>query len=1126
MQNLFEDGNIQKGFRLKKFEFYNWGAFDGKIWQTNPDGNSSLLTGANGSGKTTLVDAIITLLIPPNQRHYNQSSGAERKRERNELSYVRGAYGSIRDRDQGSAKTEYLRERDCYSILLGTFENKVLEKTITLGQIRWFTQSGMNKIYLTCSKELSISSDILPIDNSRKYKKRLESEHFVRFYDSFQQYSLVFIKTFGFRSEKALNLFSQTVGVKVLGNLNSFIRTHMLEQPDSETAFESLYKNYTELLNAHKQIEKAEKQIEIIEPVIKNGKLYIKCLNDYNIKEGIKNRLPDLFRELKINALERETKVLTDKKDKAEFRYGNKDKDFKKASEELSTVIFELKGNKAAGELAAIESEINHIKERLEEKRTSFKSYSSLAEITGLKTVNSIDDFQANRAEAEKKQNETELSQADLNKKLISCSTELNALDDKISIIGQEIDSLSKRRNNIPHKNIEMRKMICQSINIEEDALPYIGELIQLKKGESLWTNAAERLLHNFALCLIVPDEYYKRVNKYVNNHNLKGRLIYYRVKSDSDSFFDFKWSVEVSEESLPSKLEIKHDTPYKEWVRRNLEQNYNYRCTENINELQNYPRAVTPEGLIKREDRHEKDDRKHIASRANHVLGWDNRAKLKALIEEKADLDSKRKSMESEFGKTEADFNELRKFQQLLSEFLYFKNYSVIDCFSYEKELKSYIDKKKRLLADSEDLKQLESRKAKLEESLQTLTEQKNILQQELGAVKSSLDSVETKLAVLRDEERKSGDIPESEEKADRELSKYIKDTENKTYEQLNTIQISTRDRIDNEIENLLKKSRDLSSLLIKKMQEFINPGIELLNEYPSWTGDTAELEADTENIKTFEDFYSRLKKDDLPKYKKKFRKFLNERMIEDIVGFRESLDSIERSINNSINDLNKSLRNIEYDKSPPSYISLLGEKSKDVTIQAFKTQLKNAPGDSGKIALGDDAELENTFKKMQKLVTSLKEDEYYRKKVLDVRNWLEFAAAEKYTENDEMKRFYKDSYSLSGGEKAKLAYTILASAIAYQFGINDNEEKSFRFVMVDEAFSKVDPENSEYAMQLFKNLSLQLMVVTPLDKINLVERYIEAVHYVENRDNKSYLYNLTFEEYEELKKEHAGKQ
>lgn len=39
---------------------------------------------------------------------------------------------------------------------------------------------------------------------------------------------------FGMRSDKALTLFNQIVGVKVLNDLDSFIRDNMLEERDAE----------------------------------------------------------------------------------------------------------------------------------------------------------------------------------------------------------------------------------------------------------------------------------------------------------------------------------------------------------------------------------------------------------------------------------------------------------------------------------------------------------------------------------------------------------------------------------------------------------------------------------------------------------------------------------------------------------------------------------------------------------------------------------------------------------------------------------------------------------------------------------------------------------------------------
>lgn len=126
----------------------------------------------------------------------------------------------------------------------------------------------------------------------------------------------------------------------------------------------------------------------------------------------------------------------------------------------------------------------------------------------------------------------------------------------------------------------------------------------------------------------------------------------------------------------------------------------------------------------------------------------------------------------------------------------------------------------------------------------------------------------------------------------------------------------------------------------------------------------------------------------------------------------------------------------------------------------------------------------------------------------VTDVRNWLDFSVIERYRSDNIEKEHHTDSSGKSGGQKIKLAYTILASAIAYQFGLNQDiaKNKSFRFVVIDEAFSKSDDKNARYAMELFKNLNLQLLVVTPLDKIHVVERYISSFHFIYNNSESSY--------------------
>jgi len=100
------------------------------------------------------------------------------------------------------------------------------------------------------------------------------------------------------------------------------------------------------------------------------------------------------------------------------------------------------------------------------------------------------------------------------------------------------------------------------------------------------------------------------------------------------------------------------------------------------------------------------------------------------------------------------------------------------------------------------------------------------------------------------------------------------------------------------------------------------------------------------------------------------------------------------------------------------------------------------------------------------------------------------------------------------SGGQKEKLPYTILASALAYQFGAE--KARSFRFVIVDEAFGRGSAESARFGMELFEMLNLQLLVLTPLQKINVIEKYISSVNFVHNNaeGSCSVLRNMTIEE------------
>ncbi|HEY1115058.1 MAG TPA: ATP-binding protein, partial [Chitinophagaceae bacterium] len=271
---VFSTDNNKSGFRLQNMEVLNWGTFDEHVWKIEPGGETSLLTGANGSGKTTFVDALLTLIVPERRyRFYNQSSGSDKKGDRTEDSYVLGAYGTV-PADSGSGlKTVYLRENkdSAYSILLASFTNEA-EQTVTLFQVRYFSGGELKRYYAIAHKPLHIETDFAPFDFSGGWRRRLDvhnkgGKKQIEWLDGASRYAQRMVEVLGMQSIQALSLFNQTVGIKVLGDLNEFIRTNMLEPRNLEEGFQELKKHLATLLEARTNIEKVEEQIRLLQPL-------------------------------------------------------------------------------------------------------------------------------------------------------------------------------------------------------------------------------------------------------------------------------------------------------------------------------------------------------------------------------------------------------------------------------------------------------------------------------------------------------------------------------------------------------------------------------------------------------------------------------------------------------------------------------------------------------------------------------------------------------------------------------------------------------------------------------------------------------------------------------------------
>ncbi|MEJ2699586.1 MAG: ATP-binding protein, partial [Desulfuromonadales bacterium] len=554
------------GFRLHRLEVYNWGTFHGQVWTLYPGGRNALLTGDIGSGKSTLVDAVTTLLAPSQRIAYNKAAGAD-ARERSLRSYTLGYYKSERQDTLGSAKPVALRDHNSYSVILGVFHNAGSNKTVTLAQVFWMkdTSGQPARFYAVCERDLAIAADFSRFGSDiGNLRKRLRGAG-VTLFDSFPPYGAWFRRRFGIDNEQALDLFLQTVSLKSVGNLTDFVRNHMLEPFDVAPRITALIQHFDDLNRAHEAVLKAKRQVEMLTPLVADCDRHGELVQAAEELRACREALRPWFSGLKLELLEKRLAALDEElaRHQAAIERQEEERRSQQARErELRRTIAENGGDR----IESIAEEIRQKEEELQRRKRKAGRYGELMRSLELHPSDSEEMFITGRRQCDALREEAAEREARVQNELNEAGVFFAQGRHEHEQLQAEITGLKARRSNIDEKQIGLRRSLCRALDLPEEELPFVGELLQVREEERQWEGAIERLLRNFGLSLLVPDHHYARVAAWVDRTHLKGRLVYFRVRSGGR-----KGLPTLHPESLARKLAIKPDTSYFDWLEREI---------------------------------------------------------------------------------------------------------------------------------------------------------------------------------------------------------------------------------------------------------------------------------------------------------------------------------------------------------------------------------------------------------------------------------------------------------------------------------------------------------------------------------------------------------------------------
>ena len=1108
------------GFRLQRLEVFNWGTFDSRVWALNLEGKNALLTGDIGSGKSTLVDAVTTLLVPAHRIAYNKAAGAENK-ERSLRSYVLGHYKSERNDISGSAKPVALREHNNYSVILGEFHNAGYDQTVTLAQVFWMkeAQGQPARFYVGAERGMSIATDFANFGSDiTALRKKLRASG-AEIFDSFPPYGAWFRRRFGIENEQALELFHQTVSMKSVGNLTDFVRSHMLEAFEVAPRITALIGHFDDLNRAHEAVLKAKHQVQQLTPLMQDCDRHAEISLRSEELRGCREALRTYYAALKLDLLEKRIAGLVEdraRQDKQLARLEQQQHQQRQEEDELKRNIFENGGDRVERLNVAIKQKTQ---ERQNRERKAH-SYAELCKAVSEAYASDENSFSQQRQRFASLAESARTTEANLQNNLTEHGVDLRQGKQEHDELSAEIISLKARRSNIPADQIAMRAAMCLALNLDEAEMPFIGEHLQVREDEHAWEGAAERVLRNFGLSLLVPDAQYAAVAQWVDKTQLRGRLVYFRIRHSARTE-----PANLPKDSLARKLAIKPDSAFYDWLERELAQRFNIACCATAEQFRRETRAITQAGQIKAAgERHEKDDRHKLTDRSRYVLGWTNTAKI-------ATLESKAKKLALSLGELSALMGKILATQNLLKERIttfakldVYAEFSEIDWQTIAIEIAQLTEEKQRLESASDVLAQLTTRLQSLRVELAATQAKQKEKSQELGATLAKQQAAEhmrelTSALVLANSTEQLLHASYVVQ-----LNAYRDEAQGQ-----HQLTVESCDNRERELRDSLQSKIDAEQQKLKNLRDKITKAMAAYKE--AFKLETSEVDANVEAAYEYRSMLENLQADDLPRFEARFKELLNENTIREVANFQSHLARERETIKERIAHINRSLTQIDYNSG--RYIVLEAQAALDADIRDFQGELRACT--EGALTGSEDSQYsEAKFLQVKRIIERFRgreglseQDRRWTSKVTDVRNWFSFAASERWREDDSEHEHYSDSGGKSGGQKEKLAYTILAASLAYQFGLEWGvvRSRSFRFVVIDEAFGRGSDESAQYGLRLFAQLNLQLLIITPLQKIHIIEPFVSNVGFVHNEQGRdSKLRNLSIQEYRAEKARVSG--
>ncbi|WP_460355581.1 ATP-binding protein [Mycobacterium sp. ZZG] len=1076
-------------FHLSRLQVINWGVFDG--YHDIPfSRGGALIAGASGSGKSSLLDAISLGFLPFNRRNFNASgdntaAGSSAGR-RTVDKYVRGAWGQRSD--GGTSRVMYLRgDGTAWSAVAVTYSSDS-GRTVTGLVLKWLTGESRND----SSSRFVLGDGDLDIEDvcnrwaAARFDTGVFKTHGWRFTTKVEsQYLAQLYATIGIRaSDAAQQLLGKAKSLKSVGGLEQFVREFMLDEPESLARLPEALKQIDPLVEARELLAVAQKKRKILGDIEKIQQRYASESTDLGIIDLVDLPMVRAYTDhIRFAQCPAQIAQLDTTIEQLDNEYEDVTRSLNLAKAEADSLNAQISGSSAS--IGPLQSQVTAAETEAEQVSRRRGAYEDMLAAQQRDTPETADDFWNLREELLAEATEL-LAKVERNRE---ASTDAEYAQKSARMARDEAAKELKRVEHVgsalPEFALLMREQICTAVGVDAGELPYIAELLDLRTDQTRWRTAVEKVLRGVGLRLMVPDQHWTTVLQFVNETNMRGRLQLHHVRAK------FLGAEPVAPEpnTLAGKLfpvDPKH--PCAAEAVDVVAAAGDHVCVDTPDVFARFRRAVTDTGLYKDSDRLAiKDDRRPL-KQSEYLYQGDVSAKINALTVDLAAAEEayqKARRTADDIAAQRQQWRDRAAACKAICE--QFPQWSQIDTETADGHADRLREQYELLLADHPDIEALNARADECWTQIQKLMTRRGAIQTR----RDDLDSRRTQLLELQERLQPAF------------VSEPLTELLNRYAAQLPVpLELLDPEPHRDALFGAIKKEREQ---LRESRRRSYDELARILNTFDTSFPDAIPNNSDNfeERVHDYVALCRHIDERELPEAYERMMRLVTEQAPDAILTLHRVAEQEARRISDQIARVNTGLGAVEFNRgtrltlrATPRALTAVSELTE--IVRAISRRI-------AEVGLGDKQAILDQYADIlrlrNRLASTAPEDKAWTRDALDVRNRFTFDCAEWDVASEELIRTHSNAGDNSGGEQEKLMAFCLAGALSFNLaapghaGTDEANRPVFAQLMLDEAFSKSDPQFAQQALQAFRKFGFQLVIVATVQNATTIQPYIDSV-------------------------------